>query len=131
MGLTTVHRLLQRAGLMTRQPDEISALDRRRFAAAAGQLWMSDVMDVPTVAVPGRGRRTTYLIAFLDDPEPFDNVALLPTGSRCVLAIATRHRSPAGGESRRGKRWRKRVLVRSGRSGPRIPVEEEVGVRVA
>jgi transposase InsO family protein len=66
--LATVHRLLQRAGLMTRPPDEPSSLDRRRFAfAAAGQLWMSDVMHGPTVAVPGRGRRKTYLLAFLDD----------------------------------------------------------------
>ncbi len=48
--------------------DEPSSLDRRRFAfAAAGQLWMSDVMHGPTVAVPGRGRRKTYLLAFLDD----------------------------------------------------------------
>jgi transposase InsO family protein len=67
--LATVHRLLQRAGLMTKHSaDEPSSLDRRRFAfAAAGQLWMSDVMHGPTVAVPGRGRRKTYLIAFLDD----------------------------------------------------------------
>jgi hypothetical protein len=28
---------------------------------------MSDVMHGPTVAVPGRGRRKTYLLAFLDD----------------------------------------------------------------
>jgi len=66
--LATVHRLLQRAGLMTKGSDEPSSLDRRRFAfAAAGQLWMSDVMHGPTVAVPGRGRRKAYLIAFLDD----------------------------------------------------------------
>jgi transposase InsO family protein len=67
---STVHRLLSRAGLMhkARAEDPASAQDRRRFAFVdAGQLWMSDVMHGPSVAVPGRGRRKTYLIAFLDD----------------------------------------------------------------
>lgn len=67
---STVHRLLRRAGLMdkTAQDAECSA-DRRRFAfAQPGQLWMSDVMHGPSVALPGsRVRRKTYLIAFLDD----------------------------------------------------------------
>jgi len=64
---STVHRLLSRAGLMHKTvPD--GNQDRRRFAFAhAGQLWMSDVMHGPSVAIPGRGRRKTYLIAFLDD----------------------------------------------------------------
>jgi transposase InsO family protein len=68
--LSTVHRLLSRAGLMhkARAEDPASAQDRRRFAFIdAGQLWMSDVMHGPSVAVPGRGRRKSYLIAFLDD----------------------------------------------------------------
>jgi len=65
---STVHRLLSRAGLMHKQPSEASAQDRRRFAFThAGELWMSDVMHGPSVAVPARGRRKTYLIAFLDD----------------------------------------------------------------
>jgi len=67
---STVHRLLSRAGLMhkARAEDAASAQDRRRFAFVdAGQLWMSDVMHGPSVAIPGRGRRKTYLIAFLDD----------------------------------------------------------------
>ena len=67
---STVHRLLSRAGLMHKASaeDEVSSQDRRRFAFVdAGQLWMSDVMHGPSVAVPGRGRRKTYLIAFLDD----------------------------------------------------------------
>jgi transposase InsO family protein len=67
---STVHRLLSRAGLMDKTPGEgESGLDRRRFAFAhPGQLWMSDVMHGPTVALPGsRTRRKTYLIAFLDD----------------------------------------------------------------
>lgn len=63
---STVHRLLSRAGLMHKASTEVT--DRRRFAFAhAGQLWMSDVMHGPSVAVPGRGRRKSYLIAFLDD----------------------------------------------------------------
>ncbi len=64
----TVHRLFSRAGLMqkTEAPTE---QDRRRFAFAhAGELWMSDVMHGPTVAVGERGQRhKAYLIAFLDD----------------------------------------------------------------
>ena len=65
---STVHRLLSRAGLMHKTSPEVSPQDRRRFAFAhAGQLWMSDVMHGPSVAVPGRGRRKCYLIAFLDD----------------------------------------------------------------
>ena len=65
---STVHRLLSRAGLMHKEPAEAAAQERRRFAFAhAGELWMSDVMYGPSVALPGRGRRRTYLIAFLDD----------------------------------------------------------------
>jgi putative transposase len=67
---STVHRLLSRAGLMRKASaeDAASTQDRRRFAFVdAGQLWMSDVMHGPSVAIPGRGRRKTYLIAFLDD----------------------------------------------------------------
>jgi len=65
---STVHRLLSRAGLMHKASAEVIAQDRRRFAFAhAGQMWMSDVMHGPSVAVPGRGRRKCYLIAFLDD----------------------------------------------------------------
>lgn len=67
---STVHRLLKRAGLMDRAAgDAETGADRRRFAfAQPGQLWMSDVMHGPSVAVPGsRARRKTYLIAFLDD----------------------------------------------------------------
>lgn len=65
---STVHRLLSRAGLMHKASAEMSNQDRRRFAFAhAGQLWMSDVMHGPSVAIPGRGRRKSYLIAFIDD----------------------------------------------------------------
>ena len=65
---STVHRLLSRAGLMHKAAPEASTQDRRRFAFAyAGELWMSDVMHGPSVAIPGRGRRKCYLIAFLDD----------------------------------------------------------------
>ncbi|EQD50946.1 integrase core domain protein, partial [mine drainage metagenome] len=65
---STVHRLFSRAGLMHKDRDAPTDLDRRRFAYAhAGQMWMSDVMHGPTVLV-GKGlRRKTYLIAFIDD----------------------------------------------------------------
>lgn len=64
----TVHRLFSSAGLM-RKTEESSEQDRRRFAFAhASELWMSDVMHGPTVAIGERGqRRKAYLIAFLDD----------------------------------------------------------------
>ena len=64
----TVHRLFSRAGLMSKSAPTADQ-DRRRFAFAhAGELWMSDVMHGPTVAIGERGqRRKTYLIAFLDD----------------------------------------------------------------
>lgn len=65
---STVHRLLSRAGLMHKDPVDASSKDRRAFAFAhAGELWMSDVMHGPSIMVPGRGRRKTYLIAFIDD----------------------------------------------------------------
>jgi transposase InsO family protein len=65
---STVNRLLAKAGLMHPRGEAVGANDRRRFAfARAGELWMSDVMHGPTVAVDGKGRRKVYLIAFLDD----------------------------------------------------------------
>ena len=65
---STVNRLLVREGLMRPRPEAPSSNDRRRFAfARAGELWMSDVMHGPSVAVEGKGRRKAYLIAFLDD----------------------------------------------------------------
>lgn len=63
---STVHRLLARKGLM-RKPAP-AAKDHRRFEfEAAGDLWMSDVMHGPAVAVGGNAKRKTYLIAFIDD----------------------------------------------------------------
>ncbi len=65
---STVHRLLARHGLMRRPQEDPGERDRRRFAfAQAGELWMSDVMHGPSVAVDGRTRRKSYLIAFIDD----------------------------------------------------------------
>ena len=65
---STVHRLFVSHGLMHKRLDEPTEQDRRRFAfERAGQLWMSDVMHGPAVRVEGRGKRKTYLIAFLDD----------------------------------------------------------------
>ena len=66
----TVHRLLQRAGVMRArgEPGLTAGTDRRRFSfARAGELWMSDVMHGPAVSMDKRGRRKAYLIAFLDD----------------------------------------------------------------
>jgi putative transposase len=65
---STVNRLLTREGLMGMRGQDTAATDRRRFSfSRAGELWMADVMHGPTVAVPGKGRRKAYLIAFLDD----------------------------------------------------------------
>lgn len=68
---STVYRLLRRAGLMDKStaPNAAPDADRRRFAFEhPGQLWMSDVMHGPSVALQGsRTRRKAYLIAFLDD----------------------------------------------------------------
>jgi transposase InsO family protein len=91
---TTVHRLLTRAGVM--HQDHAPGADRRRFAfEKAGELWMSDVMHGPAVAVQGKVRRKTYLIGFLDDATrvvPFAAFALaentsafLPVFKQAVL----------------------------------------------
>ena len=64
---STVHRLLSRAGLMAKRPDQPTSKDHRRFVfEKAGDLWMSDVMHGPAVFVNGK-KRKTYLIAFIDD----------------------------------------------------------------
>lgn len=65
---STVHRLLSRAGVMGKRPEDPTNKDRRRFAyEQAGELWMSDVMHGPSVVVGGRRKHKTYLIGFLDD----------------------------------------------------------------
>lgn len=64
---STVHRLLSRAGLMTKEKGAPTSKDHRRFAfEKAGDLWMSDVMHGPSVFVDGK-KRKTYLLAFIDD----------------------------------------------------------------
>lgn len=66
--VSTVHRLLSRAGVMGKRPEEPTSKDRRRFAYEhAGELWMSDVMHGPAVVVGGRRKQKTYLIGLLDD----------------------------------------------------------------
>jgi transposase InsO family protein len=66
--VSTVHRLLSRAGVMGKPPEEPTSKDRRRFAyERAGELWMSDVMHGPSVLVGGRRKQKTYLIGLLDD----------------------------------------------------------------
>lgn len=64
----TVHRLLSRHGLMDKKRHDSSSKDRRRFAFdKACELWMSDVMHGPAVAVEGGRKRKTYLIGLIDD----------------------------------------------------------------
>jgi putative transposase len=66
--VSTVHRLLSRAGVMGKRPEEPTSKDRRRFGyEQAGELWMSDVMHGPAVVVGGRRKQKTYLIGLLDD----------------------------------------------------------------
>ena len=66
--MSTVHRLLSRAGLMDKPREAPSDKDRRRFAfERACQLWTSDVMHGPAVRVATHRKHKTYLIAFLDD----------------------------------------------------------------
>lgn len=66
--VSTVHRLLSRAGVMGKRPEDPTSKDRRRFAYEhAGELWMSDVMHGPAVVVAGRRKQKTYLIGLLDD----------------------------------------------------------------
>ncbi|NJN37167.1 MAG: transposase [Nitrospiraceae bacterium] len=66
---STVHRLLQRRGLMDRPiPTTGDPNDRRRFTFdKAGALWMSDVMHGPSVSAEKGRKRKTYLIATIDD----------------------------------------------------------------
>lgn len=66
--LSTVHRVLSRAGVMGKKPEDPTTKDRRHFSfERAGELWMSDVMHGPTVVVTGRRKQKTYLIGLLDD----------------------------------------------------------------
>lgn len=66
--VSTVHRLLSRAGVMGKGPEAPTSKDRRRFGyERAGELWMSDVMHGPAVVVGGRRKQKSYLIGFLDD----------------------------------------------------------------
>jgi transposase InsO family protein len=78
--VSTVHRLLSRAGVMGKRAESPTSKDRRRFAYEhAGELWMSDVMHGPAVVVAGRRKQKAYLIALLDDATrvvPFASFAL-------------------------------------------------------
>jgi putative transposase len=66
--LSTVHRVLSRAGVMGKTAEDPTTKDRLHFAfAKAGELWMSDVMHGPAVVVSGRRKQKTYLIGLLDD----------------------------------------------------------------
>jgi putative transposase len=78
--VSTVHRLLSRAGVMGKPPSDPTTKDRRHFAYEhAGELWMSDVMHGPAVLVGSRRKQKTYLIGLLDDATrvvPFASFAL-------------------------------------------------------
>jgi transposase InsO family protein len=66
--LSTVHRVLGRAGVMGPRAEPATSKDRRHFAyERAGELWMSDVMHGPAVLATGRRKHKTYLIGLLDD----------------------------------------------------------------
>lgn len=66
--VSTVHRVLSRAGVMGKAPEEPTNKDRRHFSYEhAGELWMSDVMYGPTVAVGNKRRQRSYLFGLLDD----------------------------------------------------------------
>jgi putative transposase len=66
--LSTVHRILLRAGVMDKKPEDPTTKDRRHFTfERAGELWMSDVMHGPAIVVSGRRKQKTYLICLLDD----------------------------------------------------------------
>lgn len=66
--LSTVHRVLSRAGVMEKLPEDATTKDRRRFSYEhAGELWMSDVMHGPAVVVGARRKQKTYLLCLLDD----------------------------------------------------------------
>jgi transposase InsO family protein len=81
--VSTVHRLLSRAGVMGKPPTAPTSHDRRHFAyQRAGELWMSDVMHGPTVVVTGRRKQKSYLFGLLDDATrivPFAAFALAET----------------------------------------------------
>lgn len=93
--LSTVHRLLRRAGVMDKPKDAPTDKDKRRFAfERAGQLWMGDVMHGPAV-YDGDKKRKTYLFALIDDATrlvPFaafchheNTAAILPVLKQAIL----------------------------------------------
>lgn len=66
--LSTVHRILSRAGVMDKRPEDPTSNDRLHFAyERASELWMSDVMHGPAVYIAGRRKQKTYLICLVDD----------------------------------------------------------------
>jgi len=65
ISLSTAYRILKQEGLSG--PAAGKKVDRRRFEAEyPNDIWQSDVMHGPKVAVDGK-KRKTYLIGFLDD----------------------------------------------------------------
>ena len=90
--VSTVHRLLACAGVMSAPPESPSSKDRRHFSyERAGELWMSDVMHGPAVFVSGRRKQKSYLLCLLDDATrvvPFAAFALSESIEAFVPVLA-------------------------------------------
>jgi len=64
--LSTLYRFLKSQGLMDKEPRP--SADRRKFEAEfPNDLWQSDVMHGPKLAIGAERAGKTYLIAFIDD----------------------------------------------------------------
>lgn len=87
--LSTVHRVLCRAGVMHKKTTDPTSLDRRRFSYEhAGELWMSDVMHGPAVFVDGRRKQKTYLVALIDDATRIIPYAAFAMSERTEALLA-------------------------------------------
>jgi hypothetical protein len=95
--LSTVHRHLERAGVMDKPAQDVpGGKDHRRFGyERAGELWMSDVMHGPAVLADGRRKRKTYLIAFIDDATRFVPYATFPPSTAACTNPSTSLSPPA------------------------------------
>jgi putative transposase len=85
--LSTVHRVLSRAGVMGKAPESPTTKDRRHFAyEKAGELWMSDVMHGPAVVVSGRRKqKTTRVVPYAAFALSESTSAYLPVLRQAVM----------------------------------------------
>lgn len=64
---STVHRLLKKHRLSTREIAPVEKIERRAFESQfAGDLWYGDVMHGPSIQT-SEGRRKVYLVTVMDD----------------------------------------------------------------